>query len=107
MGKIGIYLQFKIKQDYISKNLCENRTKPDSDCKGSCYLSKEIKKHSQENKVQIEINTANDYFIHGGLDSDYSFVSKLLYQTKFKEYCPSGYHYLHSKSLFQPPSFLS
>lgn len=34
---------FKLNQDYIVKNLCENRSKPQKKCCGKCYLKKQLK----------------------------------------------------------------
>jgi hypothetical protein len=35
---------FELKRDYIAKNLCENRDKPQLNCCGKCYLRKQLKK---------------------------------------------------------------
>ena len=37
---------YLIHKDYIAKNLCVNRNKPHSCCKGKCYLVKQLKKTS-------------------------------------------------------------
>jgi len=31
-------------KEYIAKNLCENRTRPEKKCCGKCYLRKQLKK---------------------------------------------------------------
>lgn len=48
-----IYIDFKIHQDYIAKNLCVNRFSPDVMCGGSCYLQE-----------QMEQNDIGDYTEH-------------------------------------------
>lgn len=37
-------VDYLINKDFIAKNLCENRNKPKSCCKGKCYLLKQLKK---------------------------------------------------------------
>ncbi len=39
-------------QEYIAKELCENKDVPKMNCKGKCYLAKQFKK--QENKEKEE-----------------------------------------------------
>lgn len=41
------FIDFVINKEYIVKNLCENRNKPKSCCKGKCYLVKQLKKAHQ------------------------------------------------------------
>jgi hypothetical protein len=57
---IGAYLilpvvpifDYLINKDYIAKNLCVNKDKPKSCCKGKCYLVKQLKKTSQHSSEQ-------------------------------------------------------
>lgn len=37
-------IDFLLHKEYIAKNLCVNRNKPKSCCKGKCYLVKQLKK---------------------------------------------------------------
>lgn len=39
---------FKLNQDYIAKNLCENRSKPQKKCCGKCYLRKQLNKVAEK-----------------------------------------------------------
>ncbi len=39
-------IDYLIHKDYIARNLCVNRDKPKSCCKGKCYLVKQLKKTS-------------------------------------------------------------
>jgi len=39
-------IDYLLHKDYIAKNLCVNRNKPKSCCKGKCYLVKQLKKTS-------------------------------------------------------------
>lgn len=51
----GAVAYYRVNQDYIAKNLCENRDKPKMNCNGQCYLAKQLK--AQEEK---ESKSAND-----------------------------------------------
>jgi len=39
---------FKLNQDYISKNTCENRYRPTLHCNGNCVLMKKISQQGKE-----------------------------------------------------------
>jgi len=49
-----IYLDFEMRRDYISRNLCENRNKPSLDCNGKCYLAKKIAAAQEQEERQAE-----------------------------------------------------
>jgi hypothetical protein len=53
-----IFLEYQLNKEYISKNLCENRDKPEMKCEGRCYLCKRLKK--EENKDQENPNRKLD-----------------------------------------------
>jgi hypothetical protein len=44
MARFSIMALYQVNKDYISKNLCENRAKPQMKCNGKCYLRKQLKK---------------------------------------------------------------
>jgi hypothetical protein len=43
-----IVAQYYANKDYIAKNLCENRDKPQLHCEGKCCLKKRLAKESKE-----------------------------------------------------------
>lgn len=43
-----VVLSFKLNQDYIAKNLCENRYRPKLNCKGNCVLMKKLKQEEKK-----------------------------------------------------------
>ncbi len=46
-----LYATFKIEQNHLAQTVCQNKTKPELDCKASCYFKTELKKqHEQEEK---------------------------------------------------------
>jgi hypothetical protein len=50
-SRFVVLLDFELNKDYIAKNLCENRDKPKSCCKGKCYLKKQLAKTDKEENV--------------------------------------------------------
>lgn len=55
MSKVVITADFVIHQDYIAKNLCENRDKPEMECGGKCVLMQKLKltENEQEDPQQL------------------------------------------------------
>lgn len=41
-------MAFNLNRDYISKNLCENRYRPQLNCKGTCVLMKKMKQEEKQ-----------------------------------------------------------
>ena len=51
VNKVWIFVDFKLNQDYIAQELCENKEKPELSCHGKCHLVKELKaEEEKENK---------------------------------------------------------
>jgi hypothetical protein len=49
-------LEYLINYDYISEELCENKTKPQMECNGKCYLAKQFEAESKkQNKPELNI----------------------------------------------------
>jgi hypothetical protein len=46
-------VSFKLNQDYIAKNICENRAKPTMQCNGKCQLMKKLEKAEKEEQKQL------------------------------------------------------
>ncbi|MCB9252147.1 MAG: hypothetical protein H6605_06740 [Flavobacteriales bacterium] len=67
LGKIRIYISFRINQDYISKNFCVQRQKTNNCCKGQCYLFNQLKGCEKENQNNIPASEKNNteqlYFV--------------------------------------------
>jgi hypothetical protein len=49
LRELTTYVIFRLNQDYISRNLCKNRFKPELMCYGKCVLSNSLaEQHKQE-----------------------------------------------------------
>ena len=53
---LGIIISFKINQNYISKNLCEQRFVKNNCCHGCCQLKKRLAENDQKEQKQIPTN---------------------------------------------------
>lgn len=41
------FIEYAVYKDYISKNLCINKDKPQNCCQGKCYLDEQLKKNAE------------------------------------------------------------
>jgi len=51
-------IHYLLNKDYIAKNLCVNRDKPKSCCKGKCHMIKQLQKANQNPEKNTK-NTGN------------------------------------------------
>lgn len=49
-----IYLNYELRKDYISKYLCENRSRPELHCDGKCWLAQKIKVAQEQEQQEQE-----------------------------------------------------
>ena len=47
-----VYVGFEVNKKFIALSLCENRNKPQLNCKGQCYFAKKIKQAQETEKSQ-------------------------------------------------------
>lgn len=52
VAKMGIIAWYELNKDYVAETLCENKDKPELECNGKCYLSKQLKKVDNETKSE-------------------------------------------------------
>ncbi len=53
--QLDFYAWFKLNEDYIANNLCENKSKPEMKCHGKCFLMKKIREaHQKQEKQDIK-----------------------------------------------------
>ncbi len=51
-----IYLDFELRRDYIVKNFCINKNRPQLNCDGKCYLAKRIAAAQEKEQQEAERN---------------------------------------------------
>jgi hypothetical protein len=63
ISKVIIIINFQLNQEYIAKNLCEQKEKEDNCCQGSCHLKKKLAEEdkktestSNAGKIKFEKN---------------------------------------------------
>ena len=54
-NKLEIYVCYQLNKDFISSTLCENKSKPELQCDGKCYMKKQLKA-TDENQSKTPIN---------------------------------------------------
>ncbi len=60
LSKLIIVLNYQINKEFITKNICVNRNKPKSCCKGKCELKKQL--DADDKKDNVPANTNKDKF---------------------------------------------
>ena len=50
-----VVIHFKLNQDYIEKEYCVNKSKPNLNCHGQCHLKKELSNTADDNLEKISI----------------------------------------------------
>ena len=110
MKPIFPVFQYVLNYDYIAKELCENKAKPEMHCNGKCHLMKELAKAS-ENETPI---TSDKKVSHH--ESEVLFFEQLVTFDFFQKNVSSQkelntrYVNFYKKedltSVFHPPSFM-
>ncbi|MBK9935003.1 MAG: hypothetical protein IPP61_03630 [Cytophagaceae bacterium] len=85
-----IFLDYQLRKDFIVRNYCINKNRPEMHCNGKCYLARQIKKAQENDEKQ-----ATD-----------SFLSKLLLtESEVKTSAFSDFFSLKSFISKQKPQF--
>ena len=103
LNRMNILIDFKINQDYIAQMFCINKSEPVTQCKGSCYLSKQLR-NSQEQEQSSSLPNEKQEVTY------YSSKYTLLLQVGFPADVNAGFNYyqssnscLHVLQVFHPP----
>ncbi|MEG2077347.1 hypothetical protein SAMN05421796_101522 [Chryseobacterium piscicola] len=97
-------INYAVNYDYIVKNLCENRKLMESDCKGKCFVKKELAKtekqsnNSQNIKIPgLDIFLSLDVFAFS--DHSQSYIKLEKYNPYNTDFYTSDYF----SKIFHPP----
>jgi len=105
-SKWFVVISFNLNQDYIAKNLCENRYRPVLKCNGNCVLMKKMKQEEKQEQnapgpVKLEIASivlsSRSFFATAETPV---FISKTLYVSVVN----SGKPVDRAAAIFHPPS---
>ena len=108
LSKVWIFVSFKINQDFIAKNLCENRAKPILKCNGKCQLMKKLKQADKEEEKQTPQTIKEKLevlYCHN--QANYNVSQKLDFEVKKQSFFGFKFQNYSSfqSTLFRPPIF--
>jgi len=109
-SKLFIYFSFKINQEYIAKELCENREVPKMNCHGKCYLAKQLKQEEQkqENNEKAPVNQRVKLDVLFFVKQPFLKIL-VLNHSVVNDFCLTSGFLLrkgYSAKIFQPPKFV-
>lgn len=61
LAPVGTLLSFKLNQEEIAREFCENKDKPKLNCEGKCHLSKILAEQSNDESEESTLNIEVDY----------------------------------------------
>lgn len=102
--KMGVIINWKLNQSYITKNLCEKRNQKNNCCKGSCRLNKQLKNIDRENAPKLPQTKFHviDSFI---IETSTKYICTNTFFTnekKYSNYMLNYYFYFYKKPV-KPP----
>lgn len=101
-------LEYVFNYDYIVKELCENKAKPEMKCNGKCHLMKELAKASEnDNPASKDKKTLHTEFEILFLEKSPSFeIANLNYpvQKEINMNYSDLYFYENTIAVFHPPA---
>ena len=108
-------LDYVINYDYIVKELCENKAKPELKCNGKCHLMKEMAKAAEAETATEKSNSSEKKENHKNIEVlFYSEIKTLVSnqnrvqnQNTVIDNYSNLYSYKTSFSIFHPPAVLS
>lgn len=98
-------IDYLIHKDYIAKNLCVNKNKPHSCCKGKCHMVKQLQKTSQNpdknprnSNSRVQIKEVNE-FVLNRISTHFSKITRHTYLI----YNKLAYNQVEFAAIFVPP----
>lgn len=100
---LTVVTYFYANRPYIASVLCENRTKPESGCKGSCYLRKQLSKAQDSENKDAEVRQKVEVLQYLPVDSPPMPMATAVGEPIYRSILPSFYSYLLQVEFFHPP----
>lgn len=106
------FLDYMVNYEYISKELCINKEKPELKCNGKCHLMKELAKASEDEKPissDKKDNSKHESEVLFYQELQPVIVSQIYFHTNSlvgNNYF-NHYSHLNDCSVFHPPTFIS
>lgn len=93
---------YVVNYEYIVKNLCENRDKPELSCNGKCFLAKELSKTEKQTTQTTAKIIALDIFIPNDIlsfENGIEYIPTLHFISEYINFYNSRYIF----TIFHPP----
>ena len=104
LGNVIIYLNFKVHQEEIVKNLCVQREMKDNKCNGQCFLSKQLKKEAEKEKHETENLKEKQELIYIHYNSEHHLTAILsIKKTRIMVFYPCKKTKSTQLGIFRPP----
>ena len=101
------FVEYAFNKDYIAKNLCINKDKPQNCCQGKCYLGEQLRKNietqdsnTSNNKKTVPAKSVEDHMPSKGIDF-IPFESKIILISSYSLRIIDSF----LPSFFIPPKF--
>ncbi|MCA0365722.1 MAG: hypothetical protein LCH67_16900 [Bacteroidetes bacterium] len=104
----AIFLDYQLRKDFIIKNYCVNKNRPEMHCDGKCYLAKQLKKAQEKEEKQATNDFLTKFFGIEGFTKTVNFKNYFGQITYFSR-SEKNYFYLDNAistdytSIFHPP----
>jgi len=102
LSGLFVYLGFEANQNYIVKEFCENRDKPQMHCEGKCYLMKKLKQ-AQEKEQKQERQSQKLQVQDAVVSSPVTFKRYAFAETELRIPFSTGMPQSIKNSIFHPP----
>jgi hypothetical protein len=101
-SKTIIYTAFLANQEYIARNLCENRNAPEKHCCGKCQLKKRLENEQKQESLPASFRLADENVFEANnlvIEFKHYETGVILYHG-YSRFFPS----IFSEAVFHPPS---
>ncbi|MBL0293669.1 MAG: hypothetical protein IPQ04_05190 [Saprospiraceae bacterium] len=101
------YMAFYLHQDFISQNLCKNRSKPKMKCHGKCVLNKSLAENHKKGEDKKNFPLQEDRFVYVLPNTEIKIPSLPLpnFKKDFITSISAFYLFDYLNDIFRPPSF--
>lgn len=106
LSKTIVFINYQLNIEFIKKELCENKDKPQMKCNGKCYLNKQVKKAEPNPKHLPEsLKQKDELKIIGNRELDGIIYEKDLVHIFFI-YNQNILSFLYKSIFIPPPNFI-
>lgn len=106
LSRLGVYVNFKLNQSYITQEFCANKNLPELECYGKCYLSEQLKKVDEKEQKNLTLTVFQKLqSIISCLDNGNFSLFTYLKNTRISPFSSGKNFYssLYVKGVFHPP----